>query len=391
MRVVISPQQRRAALVALAAVIALFCWQTLTVHYNYRGNWTALFCISPAVPVPEFLKSEQLYIFPNGGGYDGMIYHLIAHDPWMRKGSAQALGAVSYRYQRILLPALAWMLAFGQDRWVHPAYFTVILAFAFLGVYWSSLFVPRIGLNPAWGLLFAVTPAVIISIDRMTVDIALAAFTAAFALYATDSPGGRMFAILLCAALTRETALPLIAGYAAYLLTRKNWRGASLASAAATPAIAWFFYLHLSHREPSEFQRFLSWPLAAFLSHIVHPAAYDVPPIAQLGAQVMDVAALGGIALALLQVVQLLLGPRWNARSAAIYALALMTIFLGSRAGWSGAFDFGRVLTPLLLLTAFERATTSPLTAFLPILLVDARISLNFVSQIAGVFRGLSR
>ena len=98
-----------------------------------------------------------------------------------------------------------------------------------------------------------------------------------------------------------------------------------------------------------------------------------------------------GIALALLQVVQLLLGPRWNARSAAIYALALMTIFLGSRAGWSGAFDFGRVLTPLLLLTAFERATTSPLTAFLPILLVDARISLNFVSQIAGVFRGLSR
>ncbi len=125
-----------AARFALAAVLFFWSWQFLTVHYNYGGNWTGLFCIAPHMPVPAFLKSEKLYIFPDTQGFDGQIYHLIAHDPWMRRGSADAILSPDYRYQRILVPALAWSLAFGRDDWVDPAYYAVILAFVFLGVYW---------------------------------------------------------------------------------------------------------------------------------------------------------------------------------------------------------------------------------------------------------------
>jgi len=35
----------------------------------------------------------------------------------------------------------------------------VILGFAFLGVYWLALLASRVGLDPAWGLAFTLTPA----------------------------------------------------------------------------------------------------------------------------------------------------------------------------------------------------------------------------------------
>jgi hypothetical protein len=174
---------RRAVLFGLIAALAAFSWQFLTVHYNYGGNWTALFCIAPHMPVPLFLKSERLYIFQNSNGSDGMVFHLTAHDPWVRHGSAEAIGGTAYRYRRILVPALAWCLAIGHDAWVHTAYYTVILASVFWGMYWLSLLLARDGRHPAWGMLFALTPATLTSIDRMTVDIAVAALDHFLILY----------------------------------------------------------------------------------------------------------------------------------------------------------------------------------------------------------------
>lgn len=366
----------------------MFCWQALTVHFNYGGNWTALFCIRPGMPVPRFLRSERLYLFQTGGGYDGMVYHLIAHDPWMRKGSPRAIAGVPHFYQRILVPALAWTLALGQDRWVHAAYFAVILGFVFLGVYWTSRFLSRIGRAPAWGLLFALTPAAIISMDRMTVDVALTALAAGFAFYADDSPGPAVFAILAAAALARETGLLIIAGYVIYLFTRRNIRGALLAASAALPALAWAAVL--LRFGPPEAQKWGTWiPFAGFVDRVIYPSVYEVSRVANAGAQLFDLIALAGVALALVQASRLLIRRSWNARAPAIYVLALAVVFIGSRPLWDDAFGFGRVLSPFLLLAALEYAAGGPAIAFLPIFLVDARISLNFISQIAGVFRGV--
>src|SRR5580658_10339669 len=123
----------RAAAMGALAVAALWLWQFLTVHYNYGGNWTALFFIGPATPVPPALAGEHLYTFAGTGGYDGQTFHVMAHDPWLRYGPPEALGINSFRYQRILVPALAWLLACGNTRWIDPAYDAVILGFAFLG------------------------------------------------------------------------------------------------------------------------------------------------------------------------------------------------------------------------------------------------------------------
>ena len=379
-------QPRRAAAIALGilAVLLLWFWQFLTVRYNYGGNWTALFCIRPTMPRPAFLESENLYLFQGTEGYDGQVYHLIAHDPWMRKGSADAIVGASFRYQRILVPALAWMLACGQDRWIHVAYFAVILGFAFLGVYWLALLTPR----ASWGLGFVLTPAAITSMDRMTVDIALAALTAGFAYYSERAPRWKAIVVLTCAALARETAAAIIAGYALYLFTRRRFADAIWTAAAAIPAGAWYLYL-ARRAAPSDLPGYFDWiPLAGFVERVAHPVAYSISPFKNVLATVLDYVALGAVAITLILVARLARERRWDAWAAAIYALVIAAIFVRSRSVWEDAYAFGRVLTPLMLLTGLEYLYAHPWLAFAPLLLVDARISLNLWSQIAGVLRG---
>jgi hypothetical protein len=389
--------RKQPAILGLLGVALLWSFQFLTVHYNYGGNWTALFRIGPQMPVPDFLKSENLYIFQGTQGYDGQVYHLIAHDPWMSKGSAAAITGAAFRYQRILVPALAWTVALGQDRWIHPAYFAVILVFAFLGVYWLGLFSTRLGHSPAWGLVFTVTPATIVSLERMTVDIALAAFTAGIIFYIGEppasrpsgkGPGWRIAILLTGAALTRETALPIIAGYSLYLFSRKQIQSAILTAATALPAVAWFVYL--VRIEPSAVSSYINWiPLSGFVERVSHPPVYAGPAWKAAIGMTCDYLALAAIAVALILAARLALLRMWNAPTAVLYCLAIAAIFIGSRGVWEEAEAFGRVLTPLLLLTAVPYFSQRSWIAFAPMLLVDAPIALTLWQQIAGIARGL--
>jgi hypothetical protein len=372
------------------AVLAVGIWQLLTVHYNYGGNDTALFCIAPHMPVPEFLKSERLYIFQNSGGFDGQIFHLIAHDPWMTKGSAAAILSPAFRYQRILVPALAWMLALGRDQRVHAAYYTVILGCVFLGVYWLAQFAGQAGFHPAWGLAFAVTPSALTGIDRMTVDVALAALSVGFALYAETGPRWKIVALLTLAALTKEQAFPIIAGYVLYLFTRRRFADGVWAAAAVLPALAWFGFMAM--KQPDErtlIAASVDWvPFAGMVDALLHPMEYALPPFRMAAAVVFDYVALVGFGLALAIVVRLAIERRWNCMTAPIYVVALTAIFLRNKLIWTDAYNFGRGFTPFLLLLAFQ-SLGRPWLAVLPLLLIDARAGMNLVPQILGVARGL--
>jgi hypothetical protein len=410
----------RAACLGIAAVLFLWTCQFLTVHYNYGGNWTALFRIRPGMPLPDFLKSERLYTFPGTEGYDGQVYHLIAHDPWMLRGSGAAITDAPFRYQRILVPALAWLIALGQDRWIDASYIAVVLGFAFLGVYWLALVAARAGLAPEWGLAFVLAPATIVSIDRMTVDIALAALCVGFALYSrtwsltvaaqhrrsdaygtatvreqvalepeTDVNQWKVVAILACAVLTRETALPMLAGYAIYLFTRRRFLEGLGAAAAALPAVAWFVYLS-RHGTPSPALSYIDWvPFAGLSERLVHPVTYDLPPLKRVAAMVFDYVALAGIVMALILAARMALKRRWDAQASAVYALAIAATLIRSQSVWVDVNAFGRVLTPLLLLTAIQGFRRLPWLALAPMILVDTRISLDLWSQAAGIFRRL--
>ncbi len=389
----------RAAQIGVAAAALLFAWQLLTVHYNYGGNWTALFMIGPRTPVPASISGEHLYIFQNTSGYDGQSFHIMAHDPWIRHNTAAEVEIAPFRYVRILVPALAWMIALGRDRWIDPAYFVVILAFGFLGTYWVALYAARALQSPMWGLAFLLSPATLTSVDRMLVDIALAALCAAFVLYCDDWPRTGRFPwkvtlVLACALLTRETAWLLFAAYEAFLFMRHDWRDILFTATAAIPAIAWQGYVAVRTGDATVPVQALGWiPFAGFVERIVHPVHYPLTPGANAIAIGGDYAALAGIALAIALAVRVECVERWTAPSGAIIAFALAIVFLRGQGAWADAYAFGRIFAPILLLIAMEHIReVGPLwLGVAPMLLVDSRIVLNFGKQAVGVLHGLLR
>ncbi len=166
----------RCLVLAIVSVAGVAGWQALTVHYNFGGNWTALFYTGAAFhPVPPGLAAEHIYVFPNSAGYDGQIYHYLAHDPLFRRNFAAYVDEPRYRGRRILVPGLAFLLALGHDGGIDRAYLAVIWMCTGWGVYWLGRLAQVRG-YPEWlGLGFVLTPAVLVSIDRLTVDVALAA------------------------------------------------------------------------------------------------------------------------------------------------------------------------------------------------------------------------
>lgn len=62
-------------------------------------------------PGVDFSPDEAFHYPNEGEGYDGQFVYYIARDP---ANAAPLIDVPAYRYQRILLPALGWLLALGQ-------------------------------------------------------------------------------------------------------------------------------------------------------------------------------------------------------------------------------------------------------------------------------------
>ena len=287
---------------ALSCVLAVFGWQWLTVRYNFGGNWSALFYTSGLWPVPPALAFENIYQFPNSNGWDGQFYHIMAHDPFLRTDQTGNIDAPRLRYRRILLPALASLLAAGKSYRIDNAYRFAILLFVFAGAYWLARIAQSSGRSPAWGLAFALIPGAIVSIDRMGIDVVLAALCLGFACYsrsATDAPAkaSALFGILVLAGLSRDTGLLLTAGLCLSLLIRRQLGRAILFSAAGAPTLAWYLYIN-SRTAPYPFDGTIAIPFAGVMDRLAHPMEYPFGHWLSLWMKSLDALAVGGILLA---------------------------------------------------------------------------------------------
>jgi hypothetical protein len=162
------------AVFAALTVLAVWTWMALDVQFNFRGQWSALFLSGAYSPPPPSLASST-YEFQHSYGYDGQYYRYVAHDPLFRKGIARYVDGPNVRYERILIPGLAAILSFGQDRFTDAAYIAVVLGFIYLGALWLGQFAVVNGSHPAWACVFGLLPATLITTQRMTVDVALTA------------------------------------------------------------------------------------------------------------------------------------------------------------------------------------------------------------------------
>jgi hypothetical protein len=382
---------------AVAALALSLLWQFLTVHYNRAGNWNALFLTGQLLAVPPDL-ARGTYLFP-GTGFDGQMYRYVAHDPFLQRGYARYLDSPTERYHRILVPALAYFLAAGHQPWIDASYIAIVGLFVLLGAYWLSRWAVLVGAHPAWALAFLLIPATLISIDRMTVDVALAALTVAFAVCWKTGSWRMLFIVLLLACLVRETGLLLVAAAGLFDWINRRFARGVLWASASLPMFAWYWFVSGKFHEKTRYGApawFLKKLAPGLFYRLLHPTRYPLPAALEAIARFGDVLALVATLFAsILAIVFFLrIHPKTPLAIAALL-FAVLVFALTSNQYWADSFSYPRVFSPLMILIALpsiaREAGTPSLwwLSLIPVLMVDLRVGMQFVWAISGVMRGL--
>ena len=378
----------RCLLTGLGCAAVVFCWQLLTVHYNYQGQWNALFCTGDRLPLPQQLANEHLYLFRTTYGYDGAYYHYIAHDPFFQRGLARYIDAPRFRYRRILIPLAAYLLSFGHSDWVDAAYISTVLLTVFFGAWWLGIYCSRMKLSAEWGFGFLLLPATLVSIDRMTVDIALAALCVGFVLFIDQGSERAVYGVLAAAPLVRETGFLLVAAYALYLVwTRRIWN-ALLFSTAAIPALGWYLFVQL-HTPPYSVELFSPVPWKGLIVRLLQPVYYPLTPIVNGMLMLLDYAALAAVALAIVLAIRLALNRLSGPIEFNIYVFALAATFVSAREAWLDAYAFTRGFSPLLLFLALTGVSKRRWIYAAPLVLAFPRVALQLAPQALKIVTSL--
>ena len=225
--------------------------------------------------------------------------------------------------------------------------------------------------------------------DRMTVDIALAALCAGFVLLITTGrTGWPLYTLLVLAGLVRDTGMLLAAAFAIWLLTRKQWGHATLFATAVLPTLAWYLFV-ASRTPPFPGDGQFSWPLAGPFHFVLHPAPYRLAPLLTLFVQSLDLLAVCGLMLALFLPIWLV---RRGARAPERWAMILFVVtaqLLWVWGDWREVGSCARVLSPLLFLLAIESFGTRWRLGLLPLLMALPRIGVELGSQTLHIAQGL--
>lgn len=221
------------------------------------------------------LKSLPLATAPGSNGYDGQFYAQIALDPLLRDPSlAQNLDAPAYRARRILTPATAAILGFGQPWWILQAYALLNVA-CWFALGW--LLRRSIGGSGDWtgfarwaGCMFGM--GVLDSVRQSLVDLpALLLLVLAIDAHRQSSTAKTTLWLAL-GNLAKETSLlGAFALHAGRSLIRPQWQRALVSLALAiAPLVVWSAYVAQRFPESTGGSGLgnLDWPLLGLLTQL---------------------------------------------------------------------------------------------------------------------------
>jgi hypothetical protein len=369
-----NPRDSVAAAVAVGLIVVAICfgWLFLTTHYLHNGNWTSVFYTGALRGVPaDLAKTENIYLFPKVAGYDGQQYHLIAHDLFDKKGYDSFLDQPRARRLRILIPALAALFSFGNSDGLHFAYIAIVVFSFYLGAFWLARWSGASGFSSAWGLLFLIMPATLVSLLFMTVDGTLGALAIGFIWYAKRQSTVALYILLVCAALTREMGFFFIAGYCLWLLSQRQLKRAIVFGTAGIPALLWYYYV-IIHTGTSKMEWFSPIPFLGVWRGIV--GHWNYPPGQQF-LLVLDFVAMAGMLLAF--VFAFYYFVKRETRNATTYMSLVFLVFatfMCNEYVWPEVNGYGRYYTSLLLVIATTGMLRGNWWTLLPTALVDLRI-----------------
>lgn len=373
---------------ALAAVLAT-AYMTINVLLNYGGNITGLFYTGVQVSLPAELAAEPTWrIKKDQKGYDGQYYHLIAHDPLIQRGFDQYVDNPRLRWRRIGVPGLAALAVAGSDRFVDGSYLTLQVVFVFFGTLWLSRYAQLTGWHPFAGIVFLFIPAVLVSLDRMTVDLGLAALTVGLFWYTTQRTASpAVFGILLLAPMVRETGMLLVAGWCLWNGLQRRWVLMISGAACALPALGWWAYV-ASRTPPDATEWLVRYPFSGLIDRTVTGHGVPAGTLWLRAAGVTENLALTGIWLALILVIHLISRRRLELLEVSAAVFLAFAALLGKYDIWETAYAAGRTMSPVLLMLMLVALRDRRIVYVLPVLLILPRLALQYQAQLTAAFRG---
>lgn len=346
--------------------------------------------------MPPALTSGA-WIFPGSKGYDGQYYRVVAHDPWMQTDMQLAVDA-QHRFDRILLPAAAWLVALGRQSWIDTSYIVLVLASLFAGTWFTSMWATLENRAVWCGFGFLLLPGVVITLSRMTVDITeYACFAAALYFWRRNFWIGCWIAGA-AAFLTRDLGLILIVALVGMSLVQRVWRRAALFATAAIPAALWIFWVSLamkSHQvaHPPTLALIPKWafrtPVLGVFLAIANPPNYPLAGWLKPATQWLDGISIAGVMIAAFATVAEVKRRPFRLESALCVLYAVLFLMTSTRGFWNDNFSYPRAFTPLLGLVAWQNMNSFSAWAFLPWICVLLRVCWQLGPQLIGIFHAV--
>lgn len=224
------------------------------VHFGQEGS---------VVPMAKRVLGDDILI-PHVDGHDGQAFWLLARDPLLVHGKeflAPYLDRPTYRAQRIGYPLLAAPWRLGGETALLWGLLATNLAVILVGGLVARSLVAHLGGASRGSLAFALCPGVLLATLFSLSDALALALLLATALAMTRRRIGVAVACGVLAALTKESALLGLAGFA-FLTPRLPARTRALLFAApAAAAAAWALYVRWR----------LGWQVAAPVHELAPP------------------------------------------------------------------------------------------------------------------------
>jgi hypothetical protein len=175
-------------------------------------------------------------------GYDGQFAYQIALRPL---DAAPYLDVPAYRYQRILYPTLARLLALGRPELIPWTLIVVNVAAIGFGTWATERLLMDLGASRWYALAYGLYAGQLLAL-RADLNEPLSQALVLWAMLAW-SRDRRWLAVVAfgLAALTKETALIFLAAYVLYTLQRRAWRWTVALGVGAIPYFAYQFLLWL--------------------------------------------------------------------------------------------------------------------------------------------------
>lgn len=194
-------------------MVAALAFVTLRLVVFAHGDITRFIDVGSAFANPRLIPRGVAVV--KGSGYDGMFYYRLALNPSDLHRTAYGITFDSAsRLQRIMYPVLAWAASFGQARLLPYSLVAVNIVALGAMAWFSALLARDSGRRAAWGLLIVGYFGFLFSLGRDLTEICEACFVVAALLAMRRNRPITAGLLLAAAALSRETAMGVVAAVA---------------------------------------------------------------------------------------------------------------------------------------------------------------------------------